>query len=407
MADLPTPPENPFESTPDFESLNNGNGGPEQQLPQGGPEVAAKASRAMVVFGVMALVLILLLYSIFSGGKKEDEKPEPTKIIPAVKNDPPALPVVEPTAPVVPPPVLAPPPIPVPVAVPDLKDINVNPLSPKEDAAVKAQAAARLKSGLMMKDDGGDSAPSSLLSGSSSTTSSGPSDPNSQFAASVGKSKVERVKATSIGDLHRTIAQGRIIQATMESALNTDLPAPIRAIVSRDTYAEAGNTPLIPKGSRLIGSYNTTLGSGQTRVFVVWTRVIRPDGVDVALGSPLTDAIGQAGISGQLDTKFQQMFARSLLSSVMNIAVAIGADKIQGGDTTTTTTTTGSQTSGDAATTATTNALNRLGSVTDSFIQKFISVPPTILVDQGTPVNVFVNKDIVFPGDTAGVHVVY
>lgn len=403
MVDAPTPPENPFESTPDFETLSNGDGnGHDQQLPQGGPDVAAKASRTMVVFGIMAAVLVLMLYFIFSGDDKTDVVPEVKQLAVAPKVEPPPLPVVEPTAPVTPPPILTPPPIPVPMAVPVVGDMN--PLTPKEDAAAKAQAAARLKSGLMMKDGGGETTVSSLTGSSSSTT---PSDPNSQFAANISKTKVERVAATSIGDLHRTIAQGRIIQATMESALNTDLPAPIRAIVSRDTYAEAGNTPLIPKGSRLIGSYNTTLGSGQTRVFVVWTRVIRPDGVDVALGSPLVDAIGQAGISGQLDTKFQQMFARSLLSSVMNIAVAIGADKIQGGSTTTTTSTTGSQTSGDAATTATTNALNRLGSVTDSFIQKFIQVPPTILVDQGTPVNVFVNKDIVFPGDTAGVHVVY
>ena len=192
----------------------------------------------------------------------------------------------------------------------------------------------------------------------------------------------------------------------MESAINTDLPAPIRAIVSRDTYGEAGNKPLIPKGSRLIGTYNTGISAGQSRVFVVWTRVIRPDGIDVMIDSPLVDQIGQAGINGQVDDKFQEIFARSLLSSVMNIAVAIGSDKITGGSTTTTNSPQGgSQTSGDAATTATTNALNRLGSTTDSFIQRFLNVQPTILVDQGTPVNVFVNKDLVFPDEAVGARI--
>jgi type IV secretory pathway VirB10-like protein len=90
----------------------------------------------------------------------------------------------------------------------------------------------------------------------------------------------------------------------------------------------------------------------------------------------------------------------------MNIAVAIGSDEISGGSTTTTNSTTGSQTSGDAASTATTNALNRLGSITDGFIQKFLNVQPTILIDQGTPVNVFVNKDIIFPADIGGVRIV-
>jgi type IV secretion system protein VirB10 len=229
-------------------------------------------------------------------------------------------------------------------------------------------------------------------------------DPNTAFEAKVVRAttKSEQVEATSIADLYRTIAQGRVIQATMESALNTDLPAPIRAIVSRDTYGEAGHEPLIPKGSRLIGTYNTDLTGGQSRVFVVWTRVIRPDGVDVQLGSPLVDVIGQAGIGGQVDSKFQETFARSLLSSVLSIAMAIGSDKINretGGsaDTTTTTDAGSTQTTGSAASLATVDALNRLGSTSDDFIQRLIDPRPTILIDQGTPVNVFVNRDLIFP----------
>ena len=226
------------------------------------------------------------------------------------------------------------------------------------------------------------------------------SDPNSAFEANVvnANSEAEKVEATQIGDLTRTIAQGRLIQATMESAMNTDLPAPVRAIVSRDTYAEAGNEPLIPKGSRLIGIYNTDIGGAQSRVFVVWTRVIRPDGVDVMLNSPLVDQIGQAGIGGQVDTKFQDIFSRSIMSSIVGIAMAIGSDKISGGSTTTTNSALGgSSTTGDASTTATVNALNRLGSVSDSFLQRYLDVRPTILVDQGTEVNVFVNRDLIFP----------
>ena len=270
-------------------------------------------------------------------------------------------------------------------------------MDPKAEAAAKEQALARLRSAMVVKDDkkGG---VSSILGGGENRQNA---DPDSQFAAEVARTKTETVVATRIADLRRTIAQGRIIQATMESALNTDLAAPIRAIVSRDTYAEAGHEPLIPKGSRLIGRYNTTLTAGQTRVFVVWTRVIRPDGVDVALGSPLIDQIGQAGVSGQVDSRFQEIFARALVSSVINIATAIGTEEISGQKTTTTTNSAegGSQTTGSPSSEAITNALNRLGSITDGFIQRFVNVKATILIDQGTPVNVFVNKDIVFPSN--------
>ncbi len=392
------PANNPFESMPpEIEGTVNGNGDADA-LGQSAPGVAANKGKTFIVLGLVGLIVLYLLYTIFFGGSDAPEDVKPKQITVAPKTvEPPPLPVVDPE-PVVPLPPIVPPSIPEPISVPE----NLNPLTPKDDGAVQAQAQARLRSGMMIKDEGGGGGLGSILGGSSTPAPATPTDPNSQFAASLANSTTERVEATRISDLRRTVAQGRIIQATMESALNTDLPAPIRAIVSRDTYGEAGNVPLIPKGSRLIGSYNTTLTSGQTRVFVVWTRVIRPDGVDVLLGSPLVDAIGQAGVSGQVDSKFQEIFARSLLSSVINIGVGIASNEIAGGSTSTTNSGFGSQTTGDSASTATTNALNRLGSVTDGFIQRFLNVQPTILVDQGTPVNVFVNKDLIFPSDAAG-----
>ena len=391
MAEENPPPENPFEMpAPAIEP----NGMNDDALSQGGPEVAARNGKTFIILGVVIAIILFLLYSIVFGGDKNKDAGKVKQLVVAPKTlEPPPLPIADPT-PIAPPPSIVPPSIPEPIQVPELQ--------PKDDSAERAQALSRLRSSMLIKDGGGDGA--GLLGGG--TPAPTPTDPDSQFEANVASTKVERVEATRIGDLRRTIAQGRIIQATTESALNTDLPAPIRAIVSRDTYGEAGTVPLIPKGSRLIGSYNTSLASGQTRVFVVWTRVIRPDGVDVALGSPLVDAIGQAGVSGQVDNKFQEVFSRSILSSIVNIGLAIGSDAISGGSTTSTSNGTGSTTTGDAATTATTYALNRLGSSTDSFIQKFLNVKPTILIDQGTPVNVFVNKDLVFPDDVVGARIV-
>lgn len=399
MADE-TPQDNPFESAA---AAIEGNGnGADEGLSKGAPGVAAKNGKAFVVLAMMAALVLFLLYSIFFGGSDKKDAGKVKQLVVAPKTmEPPPLPIAE-AAPVAPLPNIVPPSIPEPIQVPE--NLNLNPLTPKDDSAEKAQALARIRSNMLIK-DGGDGSGLGILGGSTAPAAA-PTDPNSQFAANLATTKTERVEATRIGNLRRTIAQGRIIQATMESALNTDLPAPIRAIVSRDTYGEAGNVPLIPKGSRLIGSYNTTLTAAQSRVFVVWTRVIRPDGVDVALGSPLVDQIGQAGVGGQVDSKFQEIFARSILSSVVNIALAIGSDEISGGSTTTTNGAVGATTTGDAATTATTNALNRLGSVTDGFIQRFLNVGPTILVDQGTPVNVFVNKDLIFPEDAAGARIV-
>ena len=394
MADDNTPPPPPPPDDP-YPPMGDGGGNYQDELDQARPSVAANPGRVLMVVGIIGVILAVLLYNVFFGKRdKDDDKKEPLPTAPVAQVAPPSPPPVETR-------VFTPPPVPEPA--------KVEIIQPEDDSAARAQLRARLNSNMIIADQGGSDSGGGVgsLFGSNEVPSD---DPNLQFQAQVvrGNSRAERTQATHIGDLHRTIAQGRLIQATLESVINTELPAPIRAIVSRDTFGEAGTQPLIPKGSRLIGQYTTDLAGGQSRVFVVWTRVIRPDGVDVALGSPLVDQIGQAGVGGQVDNKFQQIFSRSIMASIISIGFAIGVEAVNPGDSgsSSTTSTFGTTQSGDAASTATINALNRLGSTTESFLQRFINTRPTILVDQGTPVNVFVNRDIVFPGDLAGPRIV-
>lgn len=394
----PPPPEDPFPPISNGDTPDPFMNGDPEPLDQGRPNVAANPGRVFVVLGVVGLILVVLLYNIMGGGDEEEKPPQKESIQPAPPVPTPLPDVQDPidTTPQIP---LIPPPVPEPVT-PSI-------LRPEEDSQAKELQQARIRSNMLVTDNTGGLA--AALAGDDNGDEAVNDDTNSQFASRVARAntKAQRVQATHIGNLYRTIAQGRLIQATTESAINTELPAPIRAIVSRDVYGEAGTTPLIPKGSRLIGQYNTDVLGGQNRVYVMWTRVIRPDGVDVMLGSPLVDQIGQAGIGGQVDTKFQAIFSRAVLASIVTIGVALGSDEITGGgETSTTSSTFGTTQSGEGATTATVNALNRLGSTTDTYLNRFLNMRPTILVDQGTPVNVFVNRDLVFPAEFTGPQVV-
>ena len=73
-----------------------------------------------------------------------------------------------------------------------------------------------------------------------------------------------------------------------------------------------GRGLLIPKASRLVGQYKSGLVRGQTRLFVIWTRVLRPDGASILIGSPGTDLLGRAGVEGDLDTHFFKIFGSSV-----------------------------------------------------------------------------------------------
>lgn len=228
-------------------------------------------------------------------------------------------------------------------------------------------------------------------------------DPNQAFASNTFKaSHAQKELAGRLNNLNVTIAQGKIIDAVLENAINTDLPGPLRAIVSRDVYAESGRDVMIPKGTRLIGAYNTAVRRGQVRVFVIWTRLIRPDGIDMMIGSPAIDGLGRAGVEGMVDNKFTEMFSAALLTSIISIGVAAGAEAVTSEGTTTTSNGNGTTTTGTAAATAASGAVGTVGNVGRDIVNTFLDLRPTITVDQGTIVNVFVNKDLTFPSDKDG-----
>ncbi|WP_341808055.1 TrbI/VirB10 family protein [Wolbachia endosymbiont (group E) of Neria commutata] len=128
-------------------------------------------------------------------------------------------------------------------------------------------------------------------------------------------------KATKVGKLGFMITQGKIIDVILETAISSDLQGMLRAIVSRDVYAETGDTVLIPKGSKLIGGYTFDSNVAKARVNINWNRVILPHGIDIAISSPGTDELGRAGVAGIVDNKI----ASSLFSSILLAGVSIGS----------------------------------------------------------------------------------
>lgn len=225
-------------------------------------------------------------------------------------------------------------------------------------------------------------------------------DPNAAFAASVSETSAQRVYAGKIEDLANTIAQGKLIHIVLETAIDSVLPGPIRGIVSHDVYAEAGREILIPKGSRLIGTYNTALKRGQGRVFIIWNRVIRPDGIDMFIDSSGVDSLGRAGLDGDVDNKYLNIFSAAIMTSSLDIGVAALGDALFGNQQTTTTNNgSGSTTTQSPTSAAMQQAVQSIGSVGQNIVSSFLNLSPEIFVDQGTPMEVFVNRDLIFPSE--------
>jgi type IV secretion system protein VirB10 len=260
----------------------------------------------------------------------------------------------------------------------------------------KAQIApARLKSPMGAATGGGSPIKGLQLEGGAEAT---------KGLANYPKTTAAQVQASRAGDPEAMIAQGKIIDAVLETAINTDLSGILRAEVSRDVFAEAGQEVLIPKGSRLIGTYDTAVKRGQKRVYIIWNRVIRPDGIDMIITSPSSDQLGRAGAEGEVDNKYLEIFSNSILLSTIQVAFAYAAQEATGSEgTTQKENTTGSvQTTGKPADLAVVDAVNSFGSTVKSITSDLVSVRPTITVEQGTRIKVFVNKDVIIPEGELG-----
>lgn len=148
-------------------------------------------------------------------------------------------------------------------------------------------------------------------------------------SASKETSAIEKEQATDFkkrGDLEYVLGQGKIIDAVVESAINSDFAGEIRAVVSRDVYSENAKTILIPKGSRIFGTFEADPSTG--RVNVSWTKINLESGYTLTMAAIGVDNLGRPGVHGRVDNKYKEQMTNALLTSAFNVAVASGLDKV-------------------------------------------------------------------------------
>jgi type IV secretion system protein VirB10 len=310
--------------------------------------------------GAIALVLGCATFISLSSSRA----PNSTPAVPQSAGQPAALPVTQAPGATVPDAALQP--MPAPMAEPMG---NVGPLPAPDQLAVPAPHGPAP----VLVFDGG-APPAAAAAGAAGAAN------NSDTPAMLGggstvsaNDQPDSAAATStrMADPANTVVQGTLIPAVLETAINSDLPGYVRAVVSQDVRSFDGRKILIPRSSRLIGEYKTGLAQGQKRAYLLWTRLVRPDGVSIALASPAVDFSGQAGVTGQVNTHFFQRFGSALLLSVLG-----GAGSLIGG----------------GSTVVVSGGQNAASAAAQADLQR----PPTIRVRPGEPVRVFTARDLIF-----------
>lgn len=193
-----------------------------------------------------------------------------------------------------------------------------------------------------------------------------------EFASRIGGVGGAPAQARAMTNPSTTVTQGTLIPAILETAIDTDVPGYVRAVVSQDVRSFDGTKILVPRSSRLIGQYQSGLQGGQKRAYVIWTRLIRPDGASVNLASPAVSFDGTTGLQGDVNSNFFKRFGSAMLLSVVGGLSALatsGASVVLGG-------------AGESAAAAA--------------VQQDGQIGPTVRVRQGEPIRVFTARDLDF-----------
>lgn len=210
-----------------------------------------------------------------------------------------------------------------------------------------------------------------------------------QAVAPVSKPALTAITAATDGQdqRDRLLFTGAIIPASLVTELNSESPGPVIAQVTQSIYDSAtGRTLLIPQGARLIGGYKSSTRYGQSRVAITWSRLIMPDGTEISLDEAALSPDGAAGINGEVDNHFGDIFGAALLGTVINVGVATTEDPQL--------TFSGiGAVSRDPVDAAIADGVQRSASaVTNRVVDRGLSIPPTICVPAGARISVIVTR---------------
>lgn len=177
------------------------------------------------------------------------------------------------------------------------------------------------------------------------------------------------------------VQAGSVIPAALITGIRSDLPGQITAQVTEAVYdSPTGQYLLIPQGAKLIGQYDSSVAFGQSRVLLVWTRIIMPDGSSIVLErQPGADTKGYAGLEDEVDNHWGMLFKAAVLSTLLSVGAEAGT----------------SQNENNLVQAIRSGASNSISQTGQQIVQRQLNIQPTLTIRPGFPVRVIVTRDLV------------
>lgn len=332
---------------------------------------------------IVLLMAMLLLRSGGDGNAARAPEPEQAMAVPQLpravterpQEEPPPIPVVE-EAPVA----------------------EVPPPLPAIDATGQGSAPERVDPRRSVMErriaDAGGNSPAAAASPSSASGGQG-ADLSGALAAAGGAARpTASAQPTRLAKPDTTMVRGTYLRCVLETRIVSDLDGFASCVVTEPVYSFNGRALLMPKGSKIYGRY----GAGDfmnNRMAVVWDRVLTPSGIDVTLQAPGVDNLGSSGMPGQYDAHWARRISSALMISLLSDAFKYYAAEEGPAQT--------GLTSGGFVTQEPfeSNTAESIQNLAQQAIAENSRRPPTVTINQGTVVNIYVTADIDF-GNVVG-----
>ena len=180
------------------------------------------------------------------------------------------------------------------------------------------------------------------------------------------------------------VMAGTVIAGALVTGIKSDLPGDVIATVTEPVFDTAtGKFLLIPQGSRILGKYNSQVSYGQSRVQVVWNRIILPDTSSLTLDNLVgTDPADYAGLEDDVDWHWDQIFAGAVLTTLLGVGAELAAPE--------------NRQDGDRVIIAGRDSLqDTVNQVGQEVTRRNLNIQPTLTSRPGLPVRIIVNRDLV------------
>ncbi|MGE4407044.1 TrbI/VirB10 family protein [Pseudomonas sp.] len=179
------------------------------------------------------------------------------------------------------------------------------------------------------------------------------------------------------------VMAGTVIAGALVTGIKSDLPGDVIATVTEPIYDTAtGKFLLIPQGSRILGKYNSQVSYGQSRVQVVWNRIILPDTSSLTLDNLVgTDPAGYAGLEDDVDWHWNRIFAGAVLTTLLGVGAELAAPENR-------------QDGNRIVIAGRDSAQDSINQVGQEITRRNMNIQPTLTERPGLPVRIIVNRDL-------------